>query len=254
VYAATLGRVLDDTDLLTIEQLATETGMSVRNLRSHRTAGLLPPPHVRDRVGYYGPEHTERVKLVQELQAMGFNLKGIKRLLDETRGDPSQLLSLKRVISAPFETEEPRVYSLRDLAERLGPDVPPDALDKAVEVGLLIPLADGQYEAPAPSLIEIAQEVVARGVPLAHALQVFVKVRERCEQIGREFVRLFLNDLWKPFVGDGYPEDRWGTVEESIERLRPLSSQAVLAIYQITMSSEVERAFGRELERLSKRG
>jgi DNA-binding transcriptional MerR regulator len=227
--------------------------MSVRNLRSHRTAGLLPPPHVRDRIGYYGPEHTERVRLVQELQAMGFNLRGIKRLLDETRGDPSQLLSLKRVISAPFETEEPRVYSLEDLAERLGPGVPPDALDKAIEVGLLIPLADGQYEAPAPSLIDIAQEVVARGVPLAHALAAFVKVRERCEQIGREFVRLFLNDVWKPFAGDGYPEGRWSEVEESIERLRPLSSQAVLAIYQITMSSEVERAFGRELERLSRR-
>src|SRR5439155_13943637 len=103
VVAATLADVPDD-DLLTIEQLAIETGMSVRNLRSHRTAGLLPPPHVQDRVGYYGPEHTERVRLVQELQAMGFNLKGIRRLLEETRGDPSQLLSLKRVTSAPFET------------------------------------------------------------------------------------------------------------------------------------------------------
>lgn len=253
VVAATLADVPDDSSLLTIEQLAIETGMSVRNLRSHRTAGLLPPPHVQDRVGYYGPEHTERVRLVQELQAMGFNLKGIRRLLEETRGDPSQLLSLKRVISAPFETEEPRVYSLQDLAERLGPDIPAGALEKAIEVGLLIPMADGHYEAPAPSLIEIAQEVVARGVPLGHALQVFVKVRERCEQIGREFVRLFLNDLWKPFASDGYPEDRWHDVEQSIERLRPLSSQAVLAIYQITMSSEVEAAFGRELERLSRR-
>jgi DNA-binding transcriptional MerR regulator len=240
-------------ELLTIEQLATATGMSVRNLRSHRTAGLLPPPHVRDRVGYYGPEHTERVRLVQELQSMGFNLKGIKRLLDQTKGDPSQLLSLKRVISMPFETEQPRVFTLQDLAERLGPDIPPNALEKAVDVGVLIPLADGQYEAPAPSLIDIAAEVVARGVPLDHALSVFVKVRERCEQIGRQFVRLFLDDLWKPFADAGYPDDRWHEVEESIERLRPLSSQAVLAVYQLTMSTEVERAFGRELERLSRR-
>jgi DNA-binding transcriptional MerR regulator len=245
--------VIAEDDLLTIEQLATTTGMSVRNLRSHRTAGLLPPPHVRDRVGYYGPEHTERVRLVQELQSMGFNLKGIKRLLEQTKGDPSQLLSLKRVISMPFETEQPQVYTLEDLAERLGPDIPATALEKAVDLGVLIPLADGQYEAPAPSLIDIAAEVTARGIPLDHALTVFVKVRERCEQIGREFVRLFLDDLWKPFAAAGYPDERWQEVEESIERLRPLSSQAVLAVYQLTMSSEVERAFGRELERLSKR-
>src|SRR3954449_11527213 len=151
VHADTLTAMPDDTDLLTIEQLANATGMSVRNLRSHRTAGLLPAPHVRDRVGYYGREHTERVKLVQELQSMGFNLKGIKRLLDQTKGDPSQLLSLKRVISTPFETEQPQFYTLEDLAERLGPDIPPTALAKAVDLGVLIPLADGQYEAPAPS-------------------------------------------------------------------------------------------------------
>jgi DNA-binding transcriptional MerR regulator len=242
-----------DDDLLTIEELATATGMSVRNLRSHRTAGLLPPPHVRDRIGYYGPEHTERVRLVQELQGMGFNLRGIKRLLDQTKGDPTQILSLKRTISTPFETEEPRVYSVADLAEKLGPEIPVDSLEKAVQLGLLIPVRDGQYEAPAPSLIDIAAEVVARGVPLEHALAVFVKVRERCEQIAREFVRLFLDDLWKPFSGAGYPVERWHDVEESIERLRPLSSQAVLAVYQLTMTSEVERAFGRELERLSRR-
>jgi DNA-binding transcriptional MerR regulator len=251
VSAATLTRMSEG--LLTIEQLATATGMSVRNLRSHRTAGLLPPPHVRDRIGYYGPEHSERVRLVQELQGMGFNLRGIKRLLDQTRGDPSQLLSLKRVISTPFETEAPQVFTVAELAERLGPDIPPGALEKAVQVGVLIPVSDGQYEAPAPSLIDMAAEVVSRGVPLEHALTVFVKVRERCEQIGREFVRLFLEDLWKPFADAGYPDERWHEVEESIERLRPLSSQAVLAVYQLTMSSEVERAFGRELERLSRR-
>jgi DNA-binding transcriptional MerR regulator len=251
LHAATLTAVADE--LLTIEQLANATGMSVRNLRSHRTAGLLPPPHVRDRIGYYGPEHTERVRLVQELQAMGFNLRGIKRLLDQTRGDPSQLLSLKRAISTPFETEAPRVYTVADLAERLGPDIPADALERALDVGVLIPLADGQYEAPAPSLIDIAAEVVARGVPLEHAVAVFEKVRERCEQIAREFVRLFLDDLWKPFADAGYPEDGWHEVEDWIDRLRPLSSQTVLAVYQLTMSTEVERAFGRELERLSRR-
>ncbi|HEY8502182.1 MAG TPA: MerR family transcriptional regulator, partial [Solirubrobacterales bacterium] len=42
---------------LTVEQLAYETGMSVRNIRNHQSRGLLQPPEVRARVGYYGPEH-----------------------------------------------------------------------------------------------------------------------------------------------------------------------------------------------------
>jgi hypothetical protein len=67
-------------------------------------------------------------------------------------------------------------------------------------------------------------------------------------------VRLFLDDLWKPFAAAGYPEDRWAEITESIERLRPLSSQALLAAYQLTMAEEMEAAFGRELERMTRKG
>lgn len=70
--------------------------------------------------------------------------------------------------------------------------------------------------------------------------------------VTREFVKLFLDDLWKPFADAGYPQERWTEMTESIERLRPLSSRALLASYQMTMSQEVEAANGRELERLTK--
>ena len=36
---------------LTIEQLAAQSGMSVRNIRAHQARGLLAPPEVRLRVG-----------------------------------------------------------------------------------------------------------------------------------------------------------------------------------------------------------
>ena len=67
---------------LTIEQLAAQTGMTVRNIRAHQARGLLAPPEVRLRVGYYGPEHVAQLKLIQDLQQDGFNLAGIKRLVD----------------------------------------------------------------------------------------------------------------------------------------------------------------------------
>ena len=66
---------------LTIEQLAAQTGMSVRNIRAHQARGLLAAPEVRMRIGYYGPEHVEQLHRIRELQDEGFNLAGIKRLL-----------------------------------------------------------------------------------------------------------------------------------------------------------------------------
>ena len=64
---------------LTIDELARETGMTVRNIRAHQSRGLLPPPEVRARTGYYGPEHVARLRLIQELQGNGYNLAAIKR-------------------------------------------------------------------------------------------------------------------------------------------------------------------------------
>jgi DNA-binding transcriptional MerR regulator len=238
-------------ELLTIEQLAARTGMTVRNIRSHRARNLLPPPEVHDRVGYYGPDHVARLELIRELQAEGFNLAGIKRLLEQTQ--PEQLLGLKHAVGAPFASEQSQVFTAAELEERFGA-LDHELLARAERLGLLIPLGDDRYEATAPSLIDVAAEVVARGVPLGHALAVIAKVAEACQAVSREFVRLFMDDVWAPFARDGYPESRWSETIETVERLRPISSQAVLAVYQATMTHEVEKAFGRELERISKRG
>jgi DNA-binding transcriptional MerR regulator len=220
----------------TIEQLAAETGLSVRNLRSHRARGLLQPPVVRERVGYYGPEHVERVKLVQHLQAEGFNLAAIKQVIEQ--GDA--VLTVVEAARRPFEDERPEVFTAAELAERLG-DPDPRLLAEAERLGVLIALGDGRYEAPAPSLIAVAEELARDGVPLRHSLAVVAKVRTATRSIAAEFARLAVDDLWRPFEAAGYPQERWAELAATIERLRPMAAQVVLAMFQITMSDEVER-------------
>jgi DNA-binding transcriptional MerR regulator len=238
-------------DLLTIEQLAEETGMTVRNIRAHQAKGLLPPPEVRHRVGYYGPEHTARLRLIRELQAEGFNLRGIKRLLERTHGPAESLLDLKRAVTAPFETEEPQVFTREELSERLGPEVGPRSLAKAQRLGILVSIGGGRYEAPSPSLLDAAEEVMSRGVSLRAALSVVEDVQRSCQAVARRFTNLFLEDVWKPFEEAGQPEDRLNQVVEAIERLRPIASQVVTAVFQQTMTREVEKGFGKELARIS---
>ena len=236
---------------LTIEQLSAESGMTVRNIRSHRARGLLPAPEVRDRVGYYGPQHVARLRLIQELQSEGFNLKGIERLLEQSPGPAEQFLSFKRALGASFETEEPQAFTREELAKRFGDD-DDEALKQGIASGALVPLGDDRFEARVPSLLDAAEGVLAQGVPLNHALAVLSKVQDRCRSVAREFVRLFLEDVWKPFEQEGYPEERWPEVRAALDQLRPLSSQALMGIYQMTMADEVDAAFGKQLERLSR--
>jgi len=238
---------------LTVEQLASETGMSVRNIRNHQSRGLLPPPEVRARVGYYGDDHVARLRLIQEMQAQGFKLTAIKRLIGEHGPSVEQFVGLKRAVTAPFETESPEVLSLQDLTERFGNASEKD-IEKARKLGLLVPVGDGLFEAPSPAVLRAAEEVLARGVRLSSALTVIEKVKRNSETTSKVFVQLFLDEVWKEFNDAGQPSDRWPEVTETIERLRPLASEVVLAMFKQTMEVEVEKAFGKALEEQAKRG
>ncbi len=237
---------------LTIEELSAETGLSVRNIRSHRARGLLQAPIIRDRVGYYGDEHVARLGLVARLQADGFNLAAIKNLIERDPQAAGGVLGALEQARQPFETEQSQVVTLDELRERFGTDDAAGAIERAEELGVLVALGEGRYEAPVPSLLDVAEELAGRGVPIDHALKVVGKVRSSARSISREFIRLFLTDVFAPIEKEGFPPDRWDDITEGIERLRPMSAQVVLAMYQLAMTEEVERESAKLLERLAK--
>src|SRR5215217_6796906 len=120
-------------DKLTIDALAQRTGMTVRNIRAHQSRGLLPPPEIEGRTGYYGPDHVARIELISEMQADGFNLAAIKRLVADAEGSEQEVLGFKRALMTPWEDEEPELLTNAELLERLKLDEPnPKALERAL--------------------------------------------------------------------------------------------------------------------------
>jgi DNA-binding transcriptional MerR regulator len=67
---------------LGIDELARRAGTSTRNVRAMQTLGLLARPAMRGRIGVYGQEHLVRLGTVLRLQAEGYSLAVIGRLLD----------------------------------------------------------------------------------------------------------------------------------------------------------------------------
>jgi DNA-binding transcriptional MerR regulator len=231
---------------LTIEQLAAESGMTVRNIRAHQARGLLDPPEVRLRVGYYGAEHVERLELIRRLQEEGFNLAGIKRLLDDDPQPAQRLDRFRRALTAPPHAERPEMLSLAELGARfrLSPEEASRVMARAQRLGILVPAGDGAYEVPSPALLAVAERVVSRGISLDSALAVFEAIERNCDAVSEAFVRVFLDEVWEPFQKAGMPEERWSEMEVSIEQLRPLATEALLAIFGQRMAAQIDSAFG----------
>jgi len=248
--ASTINAVAED-EALTIDELARRIGMTVRNIRAHQSRGLLPAPEVRGRTGYYGPEHVARLELIQELQADGFNLDLIRRLLDGAGGSSKEVLRFKHALARPFGAdEEPRQVNLLDLAQEWGTsDL--TLLDRALKVGLVRRREDGGFELSSPRLVHHGRELAKLGIGLERQLEIIGRVREQADRIAEAYVEIFLDAVWRPFEHAGQPAERWTDVHDALERLHPLAAESVLAIFGLAMSDAVEREFGRQVQRIA---
>jgi hypothetical protein len=122
-------------------------------------------------------------------------------------------------------------------------------LSQAEKLKILVPDGNGGYVAPSPSLLAVAEEVARRGISLQGALAVFEELEQHADAVAEAFVRLFVRDVWGPFQRADMPPERWPEIDESIERLRPLASDALMAIFQARMRAQIEAAFGDGAER-----
>jgi hypothetical protein len=101
--------------------------------------------------------------------------------------------------------------------------------------------------------MKAAEEVTALGISLHAALGLIERVSRDCESISRAFVRLYLKELWEPFAEAGQPEERWDEVIDAIGALRPIASEALLAVFKQRMSAQVETESAKLIARQVKR-
>jgi len=208
------------------------------------------------RVGYYGPEHVAQLRLIRDLQEEGFNLGGIKRLLEDSHGTAERLLRVRQSLATSVEGTQPETFSAVELGRRFRIEDPAKGralLERAIKLGVLIPLGGDNYEATNPSLLAVGDEAVKSGIPLGAALSVIAEINRHCESVSRSFVKLFITEVWKPFARADMPAERWPEIEDATERLRPAATEAVIAIFQRALSTEIEGAFGEITRRLSER-
>ena len=131
-------------------------------------------------------------------------------------------------------SERGETLTLEELGKRfrVSAQEAPEVLAEAERLGVLVPTDDGRFTAPSPSLLAIAEEVVGRGISLQSALSILEEIDRHCESVSRSFVEFFLHEIWKPFAQADMPAERWPEIEHAVQRLGPVASEAVMAIFQ----------------------
>ena len=194
-----------------------------------------------------------RVELVKDLQAEGFKLDTIARMLDNTGDSDAEILQFSRTVKSLFGEYEPQIVNLEDLRERF-PDAGHEAelIARAEKLGLLRKLDDNTYEELAPRVLSAGQDAMSSlNVDARRALKLVEQLRRHAEGVAKLYLELYLEAVWKPFADAGQPDDQWPAVQTALERLRGIAEEALLGMFNVTMAERVDETFGREFARLS---
>jgi len=238
VYRAPMAAASPDDTWVTIDELASSTSMTVRNIRAHQSRGLLPPPRIVGRTGYYGPHHRRRLDQIRQLQDEGLNLAAIERILNDGR--------LTDVAAGVFREAEGTVVDPLDLLARLGGEtveIGPDAVDRAVEAGVIAVQPDGIHVA-SPRLLAVAEDLARLGVPLDAQFDAAQGLRAAAEQVAETFMRLADAHLVTRVAID--TKGDLAHIEAAVERLHALARQALEAVFDQAMSARIADYFAAE--------
>jgi len=220
--------------LLTLDELTERVGMSVRNIRFYTTKGLVPPPLRRGRSGYYTSDHVARLQLVQELQGHGFTLSAIEKYL---AGIPAHAtpedIALHRTMLAPWMADSRAEVSRSELEQRAGRPLDAHDLETLEALGVLVPGARGRFEV-SMSQLGVGLGLLDLGYPIEAARAAAEVYAAHGRAIAEELYELFRTKVWPVYKEQGVSPD---TIQEVVERLKPLSIASLVQAYEAGMDA-----------------
>lgn len=104
-------------EVLTIGELAKQSGVGIDTIRFYERQGLVPEPDRSPSSGYrqYEPQAIQRVRFIRHAKELGFTLKEVQELL-ELRVDPSSTCAdVRRRAQENIAGIEERIASLEHM-------------------------------------------------------------------------------------------------------------------------------------------
>ena len=221
--------------MLSVDEVASQTGLTVRTVRYYQSQGLLPAPDRVGREARYGDSHLERLRLISRLQDQGLRLTAIAELVRQ--GDAAaDWLGLTETLTTPWSDDRPALWSEDELSTRLAA-APAVSADDLVRTGVVERRSDTNpvvYLVPSPGMFDIALQLSNLGLDLDVAARLRALLQERLRALATDLVADFTGEVSLTLLADAGPAD----LVRLLEQLRPLTRRTV----DLLFASEMERA------------
>ncbi|MBW3576065.1 MAG: MerR family transcriptional regulator [Actinobacteria bacterium] len=215
-----------------LDDLARHAGVASTTVRLYRTKGLLAPPRLEGRTGWYDDSHLSRLRLIARLQGEGYSLAGIANLLEQWEHGRSldAVIGIEAELDALLGDVHAIVLDPVELLERF-PDgsMTPDVLQRAASLGLAQPTDDGKIRVADRRFLETGAALAHLGIPLDVILDEWEGLVVHTDDIAARFVGLFETYLAPADWRAGLDTERARELAQTLGRLQATARQVLAA-------------------------
>jgi DNA-binding transcriptional MerR regulator len=234
-----------------LDELARRAGVASTTVRLYQNKGLLAPPRLEGRTGWYDDTHLSRLRLIARLQGEGYSLGGIANLLQQWE----QGRSLDAVIGVETELDAliGDVHALEmDLTGLLARfpkgSMTPKLMLRATTLGLVKPTSTGKVRVTDRRFLETGAELAHLGVPLDVILDEWEALVTHADDIAARFIALFEAHLapagWKRGLATHEARD----LAQTLARLQVAARQVLVAALDASVARLGRERLGELIE------
>ncbi len=232
-------------DLLTIDQLAERTGLTVRTIRFYAGRGLLPPPTLRGRTGLYGPDHQARLDLVAELSALGFTLAAIEQQLHKLPANAgAEELALHRALLRPWVPEQVEELDRAELDRRAGRALSDAELSALEGLRVIERGDDGLVRLLGPTTLHDGLAVLDSGLPPEVWARAHRIVARHTAALAEELMEMFQEEVLQPYRDRGRPAAERGRLAAALGQLKPITVSGVVTAFGRAVNRTIRERLG----------
>jgi DNA-binding transcriptional MerR regulator len=215
-----------------VDELARRAGVATTTVRLYQSKGLLPPPHLVGRTGYYDDVHLARLAVIARLQGQGFSLAGIATLLEgwERGVELSDLVGAEEQLGQLLGRSEELVLTAEELLAHFAPDaLDPASIQRAASMGLVEMTDDGRFRVPDARFVRTGSALAALGVPIDVILDEWQQLSDMTDRVAERFAALFEDHLLPSDWRDGLDAEATRRLARTLGELRSASEQVLSA-------------------------
>ena len=229
----------------TIDQLAERSGVTVRTIRFWSGRGLLPPPQLRGRTGFYGVDHLARLELISELSALGFTLAGIEAHLERL---PASVgageLALQRALLTPWVPEPIEDVDRAELDRRAGRPLDDRDIAALADLGVVDVLEGGRVRLHGPGTLGGGVAVLDSGLPLDVWRQAHALIEQHTSALAEDLMKMFQDEVLQPYRDRGRPADERSRLAGALAQLKPITVHGVVTAFGRAVNRAIRERVG----------